>query len=165
MESVDLIGTRLKQVQDALDGGLAEVYAELGLPGFRLRYTPVLQALQAQDGQSIGELATAVGVTHSAMSQTVAALLKDALVLSSQGRDARSRLIRLSDDAKKLMPLLDEEWRSTAIMARQLESEMSFPLSTALDEVLQLLTERPYRERFAAARAQVPARIDESTTR
>ena len=71
MESADLIGTRLKQVQDLLDGGLAELYSDLGLPGFRPRYTPVLKVLEAQDGQPIRDLATAVGVSHSAMSQTV----------------------------------------------------------------------------------------------
>lgn len=155
MQSTDLIGTRLKQVQDLLDGGLAQVYAELGLPGFRLRYTPVLKVLDSANGQSIRDLAEAVGVTHSAMSQTVAQLLRDGLVSSEKGSDARSRVVQLTPAAKKIMPTLDREWRMTSILARELEAEMSIPLSQALDEVLALLAKRPYAERASAALAQL----------
>ncbi|NYE96022.1 DNA-binding MarR family transcriptional regulator [Psychromicrobium silvestre] len=157
MESVDLIGTRLKQVQDLLDQGLAEVYTDLGLPGFRPRYAPVLKILDDDflddgGGRSIRELALSVGVTHSAMSQTVAQLLHDKLVTSTQGSDARKRLIRLTPAARKILPVLDTELRLTAVLARELEAEMTRPLSKALDEVLQLLAARPYRERVRAAR-------------
>lgn len=155
MESTDLIGTRLKQVQDLLDGGLSQLYAELGLPGFRPRYTPVLRVLDGANGQSIRDLAEAVGVTHSAMSQTVAQLLRDGLVSSEAGSDARSRLVQLTPAAKKIIPTLDREWQLTSILARELEAEMSVPLSQILDEVLALLTQRPYAERAAAALARL----------
>ena len=157
MESADLIGTRLKQVQDLLDGGLAELYSDLGLPGFRPRYTPVLKVLEAQDGQPIRDLATAVGVSHSAMSQTVAQLLRDGLVRSEKGTDARSRIVRLTPAAWEIMPVLEREWRMTSILARELEAEMSVPLSRVLDEVLALLDAKPYRQRAAAALARIEA--------
>lgn len=155
MESTDLIGTRLKQVQDLLDGGLAQVYAELGLPGFRPRYTPVLKVLDSADGQSIRDLAEAVGVTHSAMSQTVAQLLRDGLVSSEAGSDARTRLVQLTPAARQIMPILNREWQLTSILARELEAEMSVPLSQVLDEVLALLIQRPYAERATAASARL----------
>lgn len=155
MDSSDLIGTRLKQVQDLLDGGLSGVYSELGLPGFRPRYAPVLKVLDAADGRSIRELAQAVGVSHSAMSQTVAQLQRDGLVSSEQGTDARSRVVQLTPDARNVLPVLDREWQLTSILARELESEMSVPLSEVLDEVLALFAVRPYRERVAAALAQL----------
>jgi len=152
MESVDLIGTRLRQVLDLLDDGIAETYADLGIPGFRPRYTPILVALHESGPLTIKELATAVNVTHSAMSQTVGLLIRDGLAVGNVATDGRARSITLSEEGTSIMPLLLTEWNATAHASRELDSEMTQPLSETLDEVVNLLSQRSFAERLSDAR-------------
>lgn len=152
MESVDLIGTRLRQVLDLLDEGIAETYADLGIPGFRPRYTPILVALHESGPLTIKELATAVNVTHSAMSQTVGLLIRDGLAVGTVATDGRARSITLSEEGTSIMPLLLTEWNATAHASRELDSELTQPLSETLDEVVILLSQRSFSERLSDAR-------------
>ena len=66
------LGTRLRHVLDLLDGDVARVYADLGLADYRPRFSPVARAIAALGPSSIRDIARAIGVTHSAASQTVA---------------------------------------------------------------------------------------------
>lgn len=152
MESVDLIGTRLRQVLDLLDDGIAETYADLGIPGFRPRYTSILVALHESGPLTIKELATAVNVTHSAMSQTIGLLIRDGLAVGTVATDGRARSISLSEEGTLIMPLLLTEWNATAHASRELDSEMTQPLSKTLDEVVNLLSQRSFAERLSDAR-------------
>ncbi|SCG53695.1 MarR family winged helix-turn-helix transcriptional regulator [Micromonospora halophytica] len=144
-----LLGTRLRHLLELLDGDVAAVYADLGLPGFRPRYTPVVRALADAGPQSIRELAQATGVTHSAASQTVAQMTKDGLVTLTAGADARQRIVRLTTKAESLLPVLDAEWAATAAAARRFEAELSYPLSRLVDEALAALRRRSMRQRIA----------------
>ena len=152
MESVDLIGTRLRQVLDMLDEGIAATYADLGIPGFRPRYTPILVALHKTGPLTITELATAVNVTPSAMSQTVGLLIRDGLVVGTVAADGRARSISLSEEGASIMPLLLTEWNATAHASRELDSELTQPLGETLDEVVNLLSQRSFAERLSEAR-------------
>jgi DNA-binding MarR family transcriptional regulator len=145
----EVLGTRLRCLLELLDGGVAAVYADLGLAGFRPRYTPVIRALAASGPRSIRELAQAVGVTHSAASQTVAQLVKDEFVVREPGRDARERIVRLTAKAERLLPALEAEWAATTAAAATLEEELSFPLSRLVDEALAALDRRSMYRRIA----------------
>jgi DNA-binding MarR family transcriptional regulator len=145
----EVLGTRLRHLLDLLDGGVAAVYADLGLAGFRPRFTPVIRVLAASGSRSIRELAQAVGVTHSAASQTVAQLVKDELVVREPGRDARERIVRLTAKAERLLPALEAEWAATTAAAAELEEELSFPLSRLVEEALVALDRRSMYQRIA----------------
>ncbi|SCG36779.1 MarR family winged helix-turn-helix transcriptional regulator [Micromonospora coxensis] len=146
-----LLGTRLRHLLELLDGDVAAVYADLGLPGFRPRYTPVVRALAAGGPRSIRELAELTGVTHSAASQTVAQMARDGLVTLAPGADARQRIVRLTARAESLLPVLDAEWAATATAARRFEAELSYPLSRLVDEALAALGRRSMRQRVTDA--------------
>ncbi|HEX5493594.1 MAG TPA: MarR family transcriptional regulator [Mycobacteriales bacterium] len=146
----ELLGTRLRHLLDLLDGDVAAVYADLGLDGFRPRFTPIIRALAAGPS-SIRDLARATGVTHSAASQTVAQMARDDLVVFTPGTDARQRIVRLTPAAERLLPVLEAEWVATSAAAAELEAELSVPLSRVVDEALDALRRRPMRERIAAA--------------
>ena len=140
-----------------LDEGIAATYVDLGIPGFRPRYTPILVALHETGPLTITELATAVNVTHSAMSQTVGLLIRDGLTVSAVATDGRARSISLSQDGISIMPLLLTEWNATAHASRELDSELTRPLSETLDEVVNLLSQRSFAERLShAQRADGP---------
>lgn len=147
----ELLGTRLRHLLDLLDGDVAAVYEDLGLHGFRPRFTPVVRALAAAGPASIRDLARATGVTHSAASQTVAQMAKENLVRLTPGADARQRIVHLTAKAESLLPTLDAEWAATTAAATEFEAELSFPLSRLVTEALDALRRRPMHQRIADA--------------
>jgi DNA-binding MarR family transcriptional regulator len=148
-DPAELLGTRLRRLLELLDGGVAAVYIDLGLARFRPRFTPIVRVLAASGPSSIRELADAIGVTHSAASQTVAQMAKQDLVMLTPGEDARQRIVRLTPKAERLLPTLDAEWTATTTAVRELDAELSFPLSELVDEALLALHRRPMRQRIA----------------
>ena len=143
-----VLGTRLRHLLDQLDDDIAHVYADLGLPNFRPRYTPIVQLVHTHGPRSIRWLADTIGITHSAVSQTVNQMHRDGLVHLVPGEDARQRLVHLTDRARALKPTLDAEWHATNAAALQLDAELPHPLSAAVDAALRALADKPLRERI-----------------
>jgi DNA-binding MarR family transcriptional regulator len=148
------LGTRLRHVLDLLDGDVAQVYTALGLTGYRPRFSPVVRALVILGPSPIRELARAIGVTHSAASQTVTHMSRAGLVTLEPGADARQRIVYLTERARSLLPVIDAEWAATGAAAAELDAELPAPLGEVLAAVLRAVQRRPMRERIAdAARA------------
>jgi DNA-binding MarR family transcriptional regulator len=148
------LGTRLRHVLDLLDGDVARVYADLGLAGYRPRFSPVVRALVMLGPSPIRDLARAIGVTHSAASQTVTQMSRTGLVTLEAGADARQRIVHLTGRARALLPVIDAEWAATGAAAAELDAELPVPLGEVLAAVLRAVQRRPMRERIAdAARA------------
>ena len=148
MEQRHFLGTRLRHLLDQLDGDVARVYTDLGLPGFRPRYTPVIRIVATHGPRSIRDLAGTIGVTHSAISQTVNQMHRDGLVELHPGDDARHRIVHLTHHARTILPTLDAEWHATTAAARQLDAELPHPLGDLVDAALKALGERPMRDRI-----------------
>lgn len=146
--TTDYLGTRLRHVLDLLDDGVAHAYAHLGLDGFRPRYNPIIRIVHAHGPRSIRDLATTIGVTHSAVSQTVNQMHRDGLVELHPGADARQRIVHLTPRALDLLPVLDAEWHATTTAARELDAELPYPLSDLIEHALRALGERPMRDRI-----------------
>ena len=68
-ESLVGLGTLLRHVLEEMDGDVASVLADLGTPGYRPRFSPVVRALGVLGPSSIRDLAEVTGMTHSAASQ------------------------------------------------------------------------------------------------
>jgi DNA-binding MarR family transcriptional regulator len=148
------LGTRLRHVLELLDGDVASVYADLGLADYRPRFSPVVRALVVLGPSPIRDIARAIGVTHSAASQTVAQMTRSGLVRLEPGDDARQRIVHLTDRAASLLPVIDAEWAATSAAAADLDAELPVPLGEMLAAVLRAIERRPMRERIAdAARA------------
>lgn len=146
-----LLGTRLSHLLELVDAAIGEVYDDIGLPGFRPRFSPVVRIVAAAGNCSIRDIATATGVTHSAASQTVARMAAAGLVTTEPGADARTRIVALTRRAHDLLPTLEAEYAATTAAATELESELSAPLSQILDEAFEALRRRPMRQRIADA--------------
>ena len=73
------LGTLVRHLIDLLDQDVEAAYAAAGLT-WRPRYTPVLRALMASGPASIRWLSRHIGISHSAVSQTVSQMVKDGLV-------------------------------------------------------------------------------------
>jgi DNA-binding MarR family transcriptional regulator len=145
------LGTRLRHVLDLLDGDVARVYADLGLADYRPRFSPVVRAIVALGPSSIRDIAGATGVTHSAASQTVAQMSRRGLVALEPGEDARQRIVRLTDRASSLLPVIDAEWIATEAAAAGLDAELPVPLGEMLAAILRAVERRSMRDRVADA--------------
>ena len=79
---------------------------DAGLPDFRSRFTMPLVRLARLGPMSITSLASECGVTHSAMSQTVAAMRRAGLVESvPDPADGRARVIELTGEDYRYLVL------------------------------------------------------------
>jgi DNA-binding MarR family transcriptional regulator len=146
------VGTLLRHVLELLDGDVAKIYEEQGLPEYRPRFSPVVRALLAEGPLSVRDLATTVGVTHSAASQTAAQMARAGLVTHTPDPlDARRRLVGLTPKARALLPRIEAEWEATVAAMAELDAELSMPLGELLREVTEAVGRRPFRERVAAA--------------
>lgn len=148
------LGTRLRHMLELLDGDVAKVYADLGLPDYRPRFSPIVRALVALGPSSIRDLARVTGVTHSAASQSVAQMSRCGLVALEPGTDARQRIVSLTGRTRSLLPVIDAEWAATEAAMAELNAELPVSLNEILAAVLRAVQRRTMRDRIAdAARA------------
>jgi DNA-binding MarR family transcriptional regulator len=144
----------MRHVLELLDSDVARVYADLGVPDYRPRYSRVVRTLVALGPLSIRDLAGVTGVTHSAASQTAAQMARHGLLTLETGTDARQRIARLTDRARALLPLVEAEWAATSAAAAELEAELPAALTEVLSRTERAVLSRPMRTRIAdAARA------------
>lgn len=143
------IGTHLRHVLELLDADVAKVYDGQGLGDYRPRFSPVVRAILAEGPLPIRALATAVGVTHSAASQTVNQMAKAGFVDLVPGTDARQRIVRLTERTRRLLPVIEAEWEATEAAQRELDRELSVPLAQVLAEIEKALEKRSFADRIA----------------
>lgn len=143
------LGTRLRHLLELLEGDVARVYAEGGLPDYRPRYTPVVRALEALGPATIKAIAAHAGISHSAVSQTLAQMRKAGLALTRIGSDAREREVAMSPALQAHLPRLHAHWRATNAAADALDAELTQALTSVVDEAITALERRPFRERIA----------------
>jgi DNA-binding MarR family transcriptional regulator len=99
---------------------------------------------------TIRQLADSVGVTHSAMSQTVAAMRREGLVRTvAGGGDARTREVTPTRKGRALVPLMEAEWRATEQALAGLEAELPYPMSQVVRDVEAALERRSFHDRIA----------------
>jgi len=145
------LGTLLRHLTELLDGAIEEAYGSLPVE-YRPRYTPIVRILIGEGPSSMRTIASRAGITHSAVSQTVAQMTKSGLATLRAGEDARERIVALTPAAEAMIPALKRKWAATNAAARTLERELSAPLSALLHEAIAALERRPFRKRLAAER-------------
>ena len=142
------LGTLLRHVLDEMDAGIAGVLADLGMPGYRPRFSPVVRVLVALGPVPIRDLARAMAVTHSAASQTVAQMAELGFVVLTPGADARQRVVHLTARTLALLPKIEAEWAATASAAAEMDAELPFPLAELVPAIAAALDRRTFRRRI-----------------
>jgi DNA-binding MarR family transcriptional regulator len=100
-------------LQQRMEADIAALYEKWGLSGVRPRFAYPMIRLAHRGPMTIRDLAESLGRTHSALSQTVTAMRDEGLVETVRGVDARTRVVRLTERGRSLIPLLETEWRAT----------------------------------------------------
>jgi DNA-binding MarR family transcriptional regulator len=138
----------LHQLLAELDAEIEKVYTSRGIHGVRPRFAYPLIRLAHTGPLTIRELADSLDRSHSAMSQTLAAMRREGLVESEPGPDARTRRIALTERGRSLVPFLEAEWRATEAAVAELDDEVPHALSAVVADLEQALERRPMRERI-----------------
>ncbi len=141
------LGTLLRHLVELLDGDVEAVYREQGLD-CRSRFTPVIRHLARAGPSSIRQIASASGLSHSAISQTVAEMLKKGLVESAHGSDARERIISFTPAGQALWPQLQRLWSGVWAAADELSEDIGESLPDLLRRTIAAVAERPFRDRI-----------------
>ncbi len=155
MSDMPMLGTLLRHLVELLDGAVEQAYLGAGLT-YRPRYTPVMRALRALGPASIRAISLHARITHSATSQTVAQMVKDGLVQSRPGQDARERIITLTTPARRMLPALERQWAIIDTAAGRLDGELSVALSAVVAEAIEALAREGFAERIERAAAEHP---------
>lgn len=138
----------LRLVLDSMDRDILALYDQAGIAGLRSRFVGPLIQLSRREAMTIQELARSVEVTHSAMSQTAAAMRDAGFVESAEGGDGRTRRVRLSARGREVLPFLRAEWRATEAAVRELDAQLPYPLTRVVDDIRAALAERPFADRL-----------------
>lgn len=131
-----------------LDDDIEQLYVRRGVEGVRSRFVRPLIRLRHDGPMTISALASSLGATHSATSQTVAAMKRAGFLTSAPGADGRTQVISLTPRAIDLVPLLEAEWRATEAVVAGLDDELGGAV-TALSKALgDALEARPMSQRL-----------------
>ncbi|MFG1905808.1 MarR family winged helix-turn-helix transcriptional regulator [Kribbella sp. NPDC048928] len=139
----------LHELLERLDGDIGRIYTDREIKGLKPAYVRELLTLQARGPLTITELATAIGRTHSALSQKVSGMRAAGLVRTVPGSDARSKRVTLTAKSKKLVELLASEWQATEAALAELESELPYPMSQVVRDVEAALARKSFHDRIA----------------
>jgi DNA-binding MarR family transcriptional regulator len=146
MPSSRNLGTQLRAVTAQLDGDVQSLYDELGI-AFRPRFTPIVQHLARNGPTRVNGLASEIGVSQPAATQTVAEMTRLGLVAAAPGADGRERLIGLTDHGAALAERLEPLWRAVEGAARDLNAELPMPLAELLAATLHALHREGFKDR------------------
>ena len=139
----------LRLLQAAMDADIAAVYAEAQIGGLKPSYVMELLRLHSRGPMTITELAESVQLTHSAVSQKVAALRAGGWVRTTTGTDARSKKVTLTAKATRIAGRLAAEWRATEAAIAELEQEIPYPLSRVVTDIEEALRRKSFHDRVA----------------
>jgi DNA-binding MarR family transcriptional regulator len=142
------LGTLQRHLLDEMDDDIGTVLSDLGTPGYRPRFSPIVRALVALGPVPIRDLAAAIGVTHSAASQTVAQMSSRGFVVIEPGADARQRVVHLTAMTRALLPVIDAEWSATMSAVAEMDAELPVPLAEFVSALAAALGRRRFRERM-----------------
>ena len=147
----------LHQLVAGVDADIAQVYADAAIEGVKPTWVRELLRLYREGPMTITELAEAIGRTHSALSQKVAAMKAAGLVRTTPGPDARTKRVDLTPAARRLAPRLAAEWRATEAALAELEAEIPYPVSKAVADVERALARKSFHERISERLREDPA--------
>jgi DNA-binding MarR family transcriptional regulator len=139
----------LRLLQAVMDADIARLYAEAGIAGFKPSWVMELLRLRARGPMTITDLAASVQLTHSAVSQKVAAMRAAGWAEVGPGPDLRSKAVRLTARAEHAADRLAAEWQATEAALAEIEDEIPYPLSQVVRDIEEALRRKSFHDRVA----------------
>ena|SRR6185437_10615360 len=146
----------LTLLQRSMEADIAQIYAEARIEGLKPSWVKELIKLHARGPMTITELAEAVGHTHSAISQKVAAMRAAGLVKTKPGTDGRSKQVELTAKTRRVIGQLAAEWRATEAAAAEIDAELEYPLTRFVAGMEAALAQTSFHDRILRRLEQDP---------
>jgi DNA-binding MarR family transcriptional regulator len=142
------LGARLRRLSERLDRDSTRVYAARGLR-FEQRWFGILNQIAINGPMTVGEIASALRITHASVSQARRSLEEAGLITAlSDDADARRRPIALSAQGIELVTELTPLWQTFDQIATELNAE-SGDVVALLDRLEDALDARSLFDRIA----------------
>jgi DNA-binding MarR family transcriptional regulator len=133
-----------------MDQAILDLYRERGLSPYRSNWSPVLLSLAGakEPGLTIKQLAQLHGVKHASMSQRIAAMASAGYVRTSEGDDARTRVVSLTALGQQTLEFAAQEWEATEAAISALDEETGHLLIAAGEALAEALRRRSFGDRL-----------------
>lgn len=145
------LGSRMRRLTDRLTQDVINVYKALNID-FEPRWFPVFYVLSRQPAGvaiSIVDIAKIINVTHPAVNQIAAELIKRNLVEDCKcGKDGRKRLLKLTAHGEAMLPQLEGIWHDMEIAAASLVQDTGFDFMAAIAGLENALDQQSIDSRF-----------------
>lgn len=146
------LGSRLRRLSEKFTEDAAKVYT-LYEVSIEPRWFPVFFVLSQQETLSITEIAQIIGHSHVSVSQIVKEMTKQGLVTTAKSKlDARVNVVRLSEQAKELIPKLEKQCLDVNRAVEELLGKTQHNLWKAIEEVEFLLASKDFYTRVKEQR-------------
>jgi DNA-binding MarR family transcriptional regulator/GNAT superfamily N-acetyltransferase len=147
------LGSRLKALSDHFYQAVDEVYRACDA-GIESRWFPVLRFLRDIGPTTVTDVASAIGQTHSAVSQLADRLVEAGMVVRQRDpRDGRRSVLALTDAGDAALGALGPVWLSIRRGMAQSMGTQGQVLLEAIDDCERALGERPLVAAVLAQRA------------
>lgn len=146
------LGELLRYVGELVDAGAAQRYRDMGLV-YRPRYTPILRALLAGNA-TVTEIVAHSRLTQGAVSQTIALMVSQGLLVREGVEDGRKSVLRLTETGEATLAVLRDHWPVTFAAIETLEAEIGHPLRQALENTADALEKTDFAARLKLASAK-----------
>ena len=141
------LGTRLRRILEMMSIDVERIYKE-ETEDFKVRYFPVIYSLYKIGGLSIAQMQKTSGQTHSAVSQTVKQLTEKGYVALNVGKDARSRIVRLTPKGDAMVQALLPSWQGLEATVKEIRTECKSDLLQAVNEFEARITDKSIYQRY-----------------
>ncbi|MHC4943458.1 MAG: bifunctional helix-turn-helix transcriptional regulator/GNAT family N-acetyltransferase [Planctomycetota bacterium] len=154
-ENADLIkelgelgfATRLKRLSERLMKDVSRIYGTLDVE-FEARWFALLYGLSKRSPMPVTALAQALGLTHTAVNQLAAEMMKKNLLRSTRDKkDDRKRLLSLSKKGRQVAVSLAAVWREIRSATKELIDKSGNDILAGIDKIEAQLDEQDMYER------------------
>lgn len=133
------LGSRMKSLSDRLYDLADAIYQREGI-AIQARWFPLLRMLQDRGPQPVGEIALAIGQTHSAVSQIANKLRAAKLLRELPTRsDRRMRLLALTPTSESILKHARPVWLAIEASLAQRSAQANLDLLGGLHQFAQML--------------------------
>lgn len=142
------LGSRLRRLLDGLNGPVSQLYRDQ--IGFEQRWFALTMLLGERGSVRVGDAASALGVSHVAVVQSVREMSRARLVTKAQDKtDKRASLIGLSPEGQAMLARVREISAQVDRAAARLLQEAAPGLMDSLDQLDRALAEEGFAARLA----------------
>lgn len=141
--------SRLKRLGDRLKAEATKLYNDHGVE-FNDSWFLVAFLLSRNEGLSVTDMAEMLGISRAAISQMYKAMERNGLlVVHTDDRDRRRRLLYLTEEGKAAVTALEPIWNAVGECTETLVKETGQDILKALSDIEDELAERSLFERVS----------------